>query len=181
MNILDRIASLLARTLGATSFALGILAFAAWTSPPAHATDGAHSATIIGGNNVLLSDGASLLETGHVEEGLRLTLEGLQESAPPHDIAAGHANACAGYVMLKQWEEALNHCNQAIGIDVSNWRAFNNRAAIYVAKGLYDLAIHDIEAGLALAPRSRTLLESMRVAQRNKRITESRGHRSLPS
>ncbi len=66
-------------------------------------------------------------------------------------------------------------------MDHSNWRAFNNRAAIYVTKGLYDLAIRDIEAGLALAPNSRILHESMRVAKRNKRITESAGRRSVPS
>ncbi len=160
---------------------LGLLALAGGTSASASPVTEAQSATIIGSTNVLLADGATALEAGRVEEGLRLTLAGLQEPALSRDTAAGHANACAGFVMLKQWEDALAHCNQAIGLDSSNWRAFNNRAAIYVAKGLYDLAIHDIEVGLALAPHSPTLLESMRVAQRNKRITEGRGHRSVPS
>ncbi len=173
------------RTFGLNR-AVATLAFAGCTwalvspSLAASASDNAQSATVIGANP-LLSDGASALEAGRAEEGLRLTLAGLSEPGLPRDLAAGHANACAAYVMLKQWEQALEQCNQSIELDSSNWRAYNNRAAIYVSKGLYDLAIRDIQAGLALAPNSHTLLESMRVTQRNKRITESRGRRSLPS
>jgi tetratricopeptide (TPR) repeat protein len=174
------------RTFGLTH-AAATLALAAWAcgfAPPSLATpptsDPAHSATIIGANP-LLSGGASALEAGRAEEGLRLTLAGLNEPGMPRDLAAGHANACAAYVMLKQWEQALEQCNQSIEMDRVNWRAYNNRAAIYVSKGLYDLAIRDIEAGLAIAPNSRTLQESMRVTRHNKRISESRGHRSLPS
>ncbi len=141
----------------------------------------AHSSTIFGSTNVLLSDGASKLEAGQVEEGLRLTLAGLKESVDRHDIAAGHANACAGFVLLQQFDQALDHCNQAVEMDGGNWRAFNNRAAIYVAKGLFELALRDIHAGLEIAPNSRTLLESLRVAQHNKRIMESRSRRLVPS
>ncbi len=171
------------RLLGRLLWPLAVVALASGVlaSPVVAADERAHSATIVGGGNVLLADGATALEAGRVEEGLRLTLQGLREPSMTRDIAAGHANACAGYVLLKQWEDALEHCNEAVDLDNTNWRAFNNRAAIYVAKGLYDLAIRDIEAGLTLAPNSRTLQESMRVAQRNKRITEGRGHRSLPS
>lgn len=176
------------RTFGLTH-AVAMLAVAAWAcgfTPSSlansAASGNAQSATIIGANS-LLSDGASALQAGRAAEGLRLTLAGLNEPSLPRDLAAGHANACAAYVMLKQWEEALEHCKQSIEMDSSNWRAYNNRAAVYVAKGLYDLAIRDIEAGLALAPNSRTLLESMRVTQRNKRIIEgqSHGRRSVPS
>jgi tetratricopeptide (TPR) repeat protein len=140
-----------------------------------------HSATILGGANEQLSNGASALEAGRIEEGLRLTLEGLSEAAAPRDIAAGHANACAAYVLLKQWDEALSHCNQAISLDGSNWRAFNNRAAIFSARGLYDLALRDIQSGLELSPDSPTLHETLRVTQRNKRIMEDLGRHSVPS
>jgi tetratricopeptide (TPR) repeat protein len=149
-------------------------------STAAAPAQGATSATVIGASS-LLSDGASALEAGRAEEGLRLTLAGLNEPGLPHALAAGHANACAGFLMLKQLDEALAHCNQSIQMDPTNWRAFNNRAAIYDARGLYDLAIHDIEAGLLLAPKSRTLLQSMRVIRRNQRLLESRDRRSVPS
>ncbi len=168
------------------SRAMATIAFVGWAygfaagSIAAAPAQNATSATVIGAN-ALLSDGASALEAGRAEEGLRLTLAGLNEPGLPRDLAAGHANACAGFLMLKQWDDALAHCNQSIQMDPTNWRAFNNRAALYCAKGLYDLAVHDIESGLELAPRSRTLLESMRVVKRNKRNLESHGRRSLPS
>ena len=96
-------------------------------------------------------------------------------------MAAGRANACAAYALLMKWDEALEQCNQALALDNSNWRAFNNRAAIYVAKGLFDLAFHDINSGLEIAPNSRTLHESLRVAEKNKKIMERRGRRAVPS
>ena len=73
-------------------------------------------------------------EAGRIEEGVRLTLEGLKGAATTQENAAGHSNACAGHVLLKQWAEALNQCNAALEIDTSNWRIYNNRAAIYVEK-----------------------------------------------
>ena len=176
-----------ARTFGITQAAVAALAFAGWacglasvSGAATRSADDANSSTVIGANS-LLSDGATALEAGRTEEGLRLTLAGLSEPGSPRDIAAGHANACAALVVLRDWDDALQHCNQSIQMDRGNWRAFNNRAAVYVAKGLYDLAIRDIEAGLALAPHSPILLESMRVTRRNKRIIESRAHRSVPS
>lgn len=167
-------------TLATLACAATLCSLALISTVAARSADEASSRTVIGANP-LLSGGASALEAGHAEEGLRLTLAGLTGPASAHELAAGHANACAALAMLKQWEEALEHCNQSIQMDSSNWRAYNNRAAVYVAKGLYDLAIHDIETGLALAPNSSTLRESLRVARRNKRITEARGRRSVPS
>jgi tetratricopeptide (TPR) repeat protein len=146
----------------------------------AGASTAAQSATVIGGNS-LLSEGADALEAGRFEEGVRLTLAGLKESADLHDIAAGHANVCAGLVQLQQLDAALEHCNLAIEMDSTNWRAFNNRAAVYVAKGLFEQAFRDIKSGLELAPNSSTLHESLRVAQRNKRIMERRGRHAVPS
>ena len=172
------------RTFG---LALAALAFGGWACgyAPADAagpsSPNATSSTTVIGASALLSDGASALEAGRAEEGLRLTLAGLTESLSARELAAGHANACAALAMLNEWEEALDHCNQSIQIDGSNWRAYNNRAAVYVAKGLYDLAIHDIETGLSMAPDSPILLESMRVARRNKHIMEQRARRSVPS
>lgn len=172
------------RTFG---LALATFAFAGWAcayTPAASAgtpsPNDATSTTVIGAS-ALLSDGASALQAGRAAEGLRLTLAGLAEPLSAHELAAGHANACAALAMLNQWEEALNHCNQSIQLDGSNWRAYNNRAAVYVAKGLYDLAIHDIETGLSMAPTSHTLLESMRVARHNKRVSEQHARRSVPS
>jgi len=164
-------------------FALGVLTAAALWMPslPARSSEQAGSKTIIGQTNSLLVDGAEALRAGRIEEGVRLTLEGLKSAANAQDNAAGHSNACAGYVLLKQWAEALNQCNAALEIDTSNWRTYNNRAAIYVEKGLYDLAMRDLEAGLALAPGAPTLHESIRILERNKRLLGRQARKLVPS
>src|SRR5262249_16849429 len=133
----------------------------------------AQSVTVVGPTNPQLTDGATALDRGRIDEGIRLTLEGLQQPADQHDKAAGHSNLCAAYAMLKRWDEALQHCNTAIELDRNNWRSFNNRAAVYVGKGLYGLAVEDIRAGLQLAPTSRTLNESLRIIEENRRLLAS--------
>lgn len=139
-----------------------------------HAVEPNQSATVLGPTNPKLADGAAALDAGHVEEGIRLTLAGLNMPTPTRDRAAGYSNLCAGYAMLKQWDEALKYCDTAISLDTNNWRAFNNRAAVYVGKGQYDRAVSDIRAGLDIAPDSSTLLESLRVVQHNKQLFERR-------
>lgn len=73
-------------------FALGLLVTAAWTSPPARSTDQAGSKTVVGQSNSLLAEGAAALEAGRIEEGVRLTLEGLKIAVTARENAAGHSN-----------------------------------------------------------------------------------------
>ena len=161
--------------------ALGLSAWAVFAGGLAWATNDAGSKTVLGPSNSLLSDGAAALEAGRINEGLRLTLEGLKVAATPQEYAAGHSNACAGYVLLRQWSEALAQCNAALELDTSNWRTYNNRAAIYGQQGLFDLAMRDIEAGLALAPGALTLHESLRILERNKKIVGRQAKKVVPS
>jgi Flp pilus assembly protein TadD len=121
------------------------------------------SATVIGSYNPLLTRGSEEMERGHFEEGLRLTLAGLEQPASEPDLAAGHSNVCAGYAALKRWSEALEHCNRALELDKSNWRTYNNRAAVFVGLKMFDLAMTDVNAGLELAPNSATLRKSREV------------------
>ena len=122
-----------------------------------------HSATVIGSMNPLLTEGSEAMERGQFEEGLRLTLAGLEQPASSHDLAAGHSNVCAGYAALKRFGEALDHCNRALELDKSNWRTYNNRAAVFVGLKMYDLAMTDVNAGLEIAPNSATLKKSREV------------------
>jgi tetratricopeptide (TPR) repeat protein len=122
-----------------------------------------HSSTVIGSANPLLTEGSEALERGRFEEGVRLTLEGLEQPTSERDQAAGHSNVCAGYAALKRWAEALQHCNRALELDKSNWRTFNNRAAVFVGLKMFDLAMTDVNSGLELAPNSATLKKSREV------------------
>jgi tetratricopeptide (TPR) repeat protein len=128
---------------------------------------GSHSTTVIGAMNPLLAEGSQALERGRFEDGIRLTLAGLQQPAAHHDQAAGHSNICAGYAALKRWDEALEHCNKALELDRTNWRTFNNRAAVFVGLKQFDLAMTDVNAGLELAPDSATLRISRDVVRQH--------------
>jgi tetratricopeptide (TPR) repeat protein len=145
----------------------------------ARAADEAQSVTVLGPGNPQLASGATALEKGNVDEGIRLTLEGLRSPTDNREKAAGHSNLCAGYALKKRWDEALKHCNAALAIDNANWRTFNNRAAVMVGKGDYDLAIADIRTGLEIAPNSHTLLTSLRIIQQNKRLAGTRSKSSV--
>ncbi|MGH8217263.1 MAG: tetratricopeptide repeat protein [Steroidobacteraceae bacterium] len=128
------------------------------------------SSSVIGPENALLAQGAHALQAGRAAEGVRLTLEGLEQPTPVHDIAAAHANLCAGYVLLGRYDEALTQCNLSIQLDPANWRAYNNRAAVFAAKGWYELAAADIETGLKIAPNSAVLLKSLAIIHRDQRL-----------
>jgi tetratricopeptide (TPR) repeat protein len=128
----------------------------------------AQSATVIGPLNQLLSDGSVALESGRYEEGVRLTLAGLDQPNNPHDAASGHSNVCAGYAALKRWQDALEHCNRALELDRSNWRTYNNRAAVFTGLKQFALAIADVHKGLALAPSSGTLHKSLEVVNQHR-------------
>ncbi|HET9863254.1 MAG TPA: hypothetical protein VFP37_07405 [Steroidobacteraceae bacterium] len=131
--------------------------------PSAGGVSPAQSSTVIGPMNSLLADGAELLAAGHYALGVRITLQGLEQPGTARDLAAGHSNACAGLAALERWAEALEHCNKALELDRSNWRTYNNRAAVFVGLRQYDLAMTDVNAGLELAPDSPTLLKSREV------------------
>jgi tetratricopeptide (TPR) repeat protein len=133
---------------------------AAMSTEPLQASQ---STTIIGSVNPLLTEGTNALERGRFEEGVRLTLEGLELPTNERDRAAGHSNVCAGYAALKRWTEALEHCNRALELDKTNWRTYNNRAAVFVGLKMFDLAMTDVNSGLELAPNSATLKKSREV------------------
>jgi len=129
---------------------------------------------ILGTTNESLSAGSRALEQGRAEEGIRLTHEGIRSSADHRDIAAGHANLCAGYVMLQRWEEALFECNLSIEMDDGNWRAYNNRSAVFTAMGHYDRAIADVLIGLKLAPDSGVLKKTLEIVYQHQRLLKDR-------
>jgi tetratricopeptide (TPR) repeat protein len=128
----------------------------------------AQSATVLGLANQLLVDGSIALEAGRYEEGLRLTLAGLAQPNNPHDEASAHTNVCAGFAALKRWQDALEHCNRALELDRSNWRTYNNRAAVFAGLKQFELALADVNKGLALAPESGTLHKSLEVVNQHR-------------
>lgn len=113
--------------------------------------------TIIGPRNVPLYDGAQALLAGDDEEGVRLTLEGLQIAHGRREEEAALSNLCAGYIKLGNYEEALKYCDILLTRNDKNWRGYNNRAVIYIMTKQYDKANADLLKGEELNPSANTL------------------------
>jgi len=115
------------------------------------------ASTVIGPRNIDLQDGANALLAGNAEEGIRLTLQGLRLANNERDRHTGWSNLCAGYVMQNQLESGLEYCDKVIAETDRHWRAYSNRALIYVKLRRYDEAERDLQAAEAIAPEARTI------------------------
>ncbi|MEM8817537.1 MAG: tetratricopeptide repeat protein [Pseudomonadota bacterium] len=119
--------------------------------------------TVIGPVNVDLADGAAALRAGDGKEGLRLTLRGLEMATSERDRHAAWANLCAAYLILGQADDALAYCNRVLEADSGNWRAYNNRAIVYIQTERYAEAAEDIRRAEAIRPNSATLADVKRL------------------
>ena len=117
----------------------------------------ASNTVVIGQSNPQLADGAQALLRGDAEEGVRLTLRGLRVAQGDREHEAGLSNLCAGYILLAQYQSALLYCDMLLARNDKNWRAYNNRAVIYIKTNQYDMAERDLARGEALRPGAHTL------------------------
>jgi len=124
-----------------------------------YADDEADSKTVLGPSNVYLYDGANALKAGDAESGVALTLKGLELAQGLREEKIGHANLCAGFVLLGKAETALEHCNWVLEQDPYHWRTYNNRAIAYLRLGRFEESEADIRKGQELNPRSEHLKE----------------------
>ena len=141
---------------------LSLLFLAAFMTPAVHAQDAvlpaeAQSKTVIGPRNPDLREGAQQLLRGNGELGVELTLRGLEYAQGAREEEAALSNLCAGYVMLKQYDEALRYCDLVLARNDQNWRGYNNRALVYIHTQQYEKAHADLLRGEALNPEARTL------------------------
>jgi tetratricopeptide (TPR) repeat protein len=121
----------------------------------ARLANGQEAKTVVGPYNAELSAGAEALLAGDAERGIRLTLEGLQRETRSYDRRTGLSNLCAGYILLDELETALDYCNRVLEETDRHWRAYSNRALIFVKLGRYADAEADLERAEAIAPRAR--------------------------
>jgi tetratricopeptide (TPR) repeat protein len=115
------------------------------------------SRTVLGQRNAKLADGAQALRDGDAEEGIRLTLLGLAAAQGRRERQAALGNLCAGYLLLRQFDEAIDYCDQALEESDRNWRVYNNRALVYLELKRFDDAKADIARGQELAPNAKSL------------------------
>jgi tetratricopeptide (TPR) repeat protein len=113
--------------------------------------------TVIGPRNPDLQEGAQQLLAGRAEEGVELTLRGLEVAQGAREEEAALSNLCAGYIMLENFDEALKYCELLIARNDESWRGYNNRAVIYINTKEYEKAHRDLVRGEELNPGARTL------------------------
>lgn len=119
--------------------------------------------TVIGPRNLLLAEGAEALNAGDPEEGVRLSLRGLAIAQGKRELKTAHSNLCAGYLLMDKPLTALEHCNEALAIDPEFWRAYNNRALVYLRLNRLEESEADVARGQALRPSSAKLRETRRL------------------
>jgi tetratricopeptide (TPR) repeat protein len=140
----------------------------------------ASSNTVIG-PNVMLADGAEALMRGEWQRGVQLTQMGLAFAISQQDRASALANLCAGFVGLKQYKRALEHCDQSIAIADDNWRTWQNRAAAHLGLGKIEESLQDIQRGLQLNPDSEALQKTLAIARDHEKLKQERMRHLLES
>jgi tetratricopeptide (TPR) repeat protein len=115
------------------------------------------SKTVIGPRNIALAEGAEALLAKDGEEGVRLTLIGLKTAHGIREKKAALSNLCAGYLMIDQPRTALEYCNEAIEQFPDFWRAYNNRALVFLRLDRFEESEADIRRGQELRPSAETL------------------------
>jgi len=113
--------------------------------------------TVIGPSNPDLKYGADALLAGDADEGVRLTLIGLNFATGVRERQTAKSNLCAGYLMLREYDTALAYCDEVLAENDEYWRAYSNRALVYVKIGRFEDAEQDLQRGEAIRPSSRTL------------------------
>jgi tetratricopeptide (TPR) repeat protein len=117
----------------------------------------ADNSVVIGKSNPQLYEGAQALLASDAERGVRLTLIGLRVAQGEREHETALSNLCAGYILLAQYQSALLYCDMLLARNDKNWRAYNNRAVIYIKTNQYDMAERDLARGEALRPGAHTL------------------------
>ena len=113
--------------------------------------------TVMGPSNIYLYDGANALMAGDGERGVRLTLRGLEHAQGLREKRVAHSNLCAGFLLINEPDQALEHCNWVLERDPTHWRSYNNRALVYMRLERFDEAEVDIRKGQELRPNSKKL------------------------
>lgn len=117
----------------------------------------ADTRTVVGVENEYLAAGAEALVAKQYDEGIRLTLLGLERPTLPRDRANALSNLCAAYAAKQQPAVAIDYCTQALEIESGNWHAYSNRAYAYYLSRRFDEADDDLDRALELNPSARQM------------------------
>jgi len=112
---------------------------------------------IIGSANPDINDGARALLSGRNEDGIRLTLSGLQAASGKKQEEVALSNLCAGYTNIGDYDSALKYCNILLHRNDQLWRVYNSKALIYIYTKQYEKAEQELIKGEALNKGATTM------------------------
>lgn len=156
------------------------LVYAALTGFARGESENMMSSTVLG-SNPQLADGAAAMTSGDWLRGIELTQQGMIATVSKEDRAAGLANLCAGYAALKQFQKALDFCDQSLAVEDNNWRTWQNRAACHLGLGKIDESLRDVQRGLQLNPDSDALQKTLAIARDYEKLQQERMQHLLES
>lgn len=137
----------------------GIVVGLVASSAAAQTEPTADSRTVIGGGNEYLSAAADAIRAGQYDDGIRLTMIGLERGPTLNDKAAALSNLCAAHAAKGDADLAIQHCTESLALNERNWRAYSNRSYAYYLKGNYTQARSDVDAAAAISPNARQVLQ----------------------
>ena len=117
----------------------------------------ADTRTLVGVENEYLAAGAEALRAKQYDEGIRLTILGLERPTQPRDRANALSNLCAAHAAKREPAIAIDYCTQSLEIDSENWHAYSNRAYAYYLSLKFEEADDDLDRALALNPSARQM------------------------
>jgi hypothetical protein len=116
--------------------------------------DGSAQRLTFGANEYLVA-GSEMIRAGQFDEGIRLTLIGLERgNLGVRDRAAGLGNVCAGYVSKNEPDAAIPYCDKSLELDDRNWRVYTVRARAYFVKRMFVEAARDNDTAATINPDS---------------------------
>ncbi|MGD8810845.1 MAG: tetratricopeptide repeat protein [Gammaproteobacteria bacterium] len=114
--------------------------------------------SVFGPQNELLYAGAEAIRFGRYEEGIRLTLLGLERKGnSDRNRAAGLSNLCAAFAATNDPDAAIRYCTESLEVSELNWQAWSNRSYAYWLKAMYEEAASDLERAMAINDQARQL------------------------
>jgi len=134
---------------------LTLLAMTMLAAVQVYADVEADSKTVIGPRNLYLYDGANALMAGNPEEGVSLTLRGLEVAHGLREKKIAHANLCAGFLLLGQAETALVHCDfDESEADIRKGQELNPRSEkLKEVKGMYLDEVQPVDEEITIDDR----------------------------
>jgi tetratricopeptide (TPR) repeat protein len=133
---------------------LSVFAACAFASSPVPAQGESPTPVVTLGADEYLVAGADAIRGGLYDDGIRMTLIGLERSPSNRNRAAGLANVCAAYVAKNEPDNALPYCDESLALNPENWRAYSNRAHAYFLQGRYAEAERDNAEAAARSPHA---------------------------